>query len=215
MNGNNRFDRDTLIGGAMLLLSLVIAAAGVIISLKTGSEQYFLVASIPTALLIVTGGLKVRQGLLTGENRLLLPGGERTITAEVLGVTRNLRTAGEKTAFYIVCKFRDPLTGKEETYSSRPLAEYPGKEVIGRKVTVHLDPLEKGKYTVEIDELLNEIRRERAEKARPAAEKAVEDNAAPDKAAADKAAPDSAAPDDAAPDSTAAEQTEDGHGEPA
>ena len=40
--------------------------------------------------------------------------------------------------------------------------EYPGKEVIGRQVTVHLDTGEKGKYTVEIDELLEEIRRERA-----------------------------------------------------
>ena len=189
----------------MLLLSLVIAAAGVIISLRTGSEKCFLVASIPTAILIVTGGMKVRQGLLTGENRLLLPGGERTITAEVLGVTRNLRTAGEKTAYYIVCKFKDPLTGKEETYSSRPLAEYPGKEVIGRKVTVHLDPLEKGKYTVEIDALLNEIGRERAEKAKPAADKAEVDNATADKAAADKAAADNAV----------AVQTEDGHGEPA
>ena len=190
----------------MLLLSLVIAAAGVVISLRTGSEQYFLVASIPTAILIVTGGMKVRQGLLTGENRLLLPGGERTITAEVLGVTRNLRTAGEKTAYYIVCKFKDPLTGKEETYSSRPLAEYPGKEVIGRKVTVHLDPLEKGKYTVEIDALLNEIGRERAEKAKPAADKAEVDNATADKSAADNAAADNAAADKAAADNAAADK---------
>ena len=193
----------------MLLLSLVIAAAGVVISLRTGSEQYSLVASIPTAILIVTGGMKVRQGLLTGENRLLLPGGERTITAEVLGVTRNLRTAGEKTAYYIVCKFKDPLTGKEETYSSRPLAEYPGKEVIGRKVQVHLDPLEKGKYTVEIDALLNEIRRERAEKAQPAAENTAQAQPAAENAAQAQPAAENAAAENAA------EQTEDGHGEPA
>ena len=79
-------------------------------------------------------------------------------TAEVLGVTRNLRTAGEKTAYYIVCRYRDPVTGKEETYSSRALDEYPGKEVIGRQVTVRLDAREKGKYTVEIDPLLEAIR---------------------------------------------------------
>ena len=33
-------------------------------------------ASIPTAALVVAGGLKIRQGMLMGENRLLLPGGE-------------------------------------------------------------------------------------------------------------------------------------------
>ena len=165
MNDNNGFGKNTVIGGALLLASLVIAVIGVIVSMKTGANRYFLVASIPTAALVVAGGLKIRQGMLMGENRLLLPGGEQTITAEVLGVTRNLRTAGEKTAYYIVCRHKNPITGKEETYSSRPLAEYPGKEVIGKQVTVRLDPLEKGKYTVEIDPLLEEVQRERKMKA--------------------------------------------------
>ena len=165
MNDNNGFGKNTVIGGALLLASLVIAVIGVIVSMKTGSNRYFLVASIPTAALVVAGGLKIRQGMLMGEDRLLLPGGEQTITAEVLGVTRNLRTAGEKTAYYIVCRHKNPITGKEETYSSRPLAEYPGKEVIGKQVTVRLDPLEKGKYTVEIDPLLEEVQRERKMKA--------------------------------------------------
>ena len=150
MNDNNGFGRNTVIGGALLIASLVIAVIGVIASMKTGSNRYFLAASIPTAALVVAGGLKIRQGMLMGEDRLLLPGGEQTITAEVLGVTRNLRTAGEKTAYYIVCRHKNPITGKEETYSSRPLAEYPGKEVIGKQVTVRLDPLEKGKYTVDV-----------------------------------------------------------------
>ena len=165
MNDNNGFGKNTVIGGALLLASLVIAVIGVIVSMKTGSNRYFLVASIPTAALVVAGGLKIRQGMLMGEDRLLLPGGEQTITAEVLGVTRNLRTAGEKTAYYIVCRHKNPITGKEETYSSRPLAEYPGKEVIGKQVTVRLDPLEKGKYTVEIDPRLEEVQRERKMKA--------------------------------------------------
>ena len=178
MNDNNGFGSNTVIGGALLLASLVIAVIGVIASLKTGSNQYFLMASIPTAVLIVAGGLKIRQGMLMGENRLLLPGGEQTITAEVLGVTRNLRTAGEKTAYYIVCRHKNPLTGREESYSSRPLPEYPGKEVIGKKVTVHIDPLEKGKYTVEIDALLKEVQRERAMKVQ-AAESRPEQQSAP------------------------------------
>lgn len=173
MNDNNGFGKNTVVGGVLLLTSLVIAVIGVILSMKTGSNRYFLVASIPTAALVVAGGLKIRQGMLMGENRLLLPGGEQTITAEVLGVTRNLRTAGEKTAYYIVCKHKNPITGKEETYSSRPLAEYPGKEVIGKQVTVRLDPLEKGKYTVEIEPLLEEVQRERAMKAQADASQPV------------------------------------------
>ena len=207
MNDNNGFGKNTVIGGALLLASLVIAVIGVIVSMKTGSNRYFLVASIPTAALVVAGGLKIRQGMLMGEDRLLLPGGEQTITAEVLGVTRNLRTAGEKTAYYIVCRHKNPITGKEETYSSRPLAEYPGKEVIGKQVTVRLDPLEKGKYTVEIDPLLEEIQRERNMKAqadtaaesRPVQESAPRaDTAQPVAASADTTA-ESAQQADAAP----------------
>ena len=161
MNRNNRFGKNTLIGGGLLLLSLAAAAIGVIISLRSGSTRYFMLMSLPAAILIVTGGTLIGKDLLTGEGRLLLAGGEQTITAQVLGVTRNLRTAGEKTVYYIVCRGKDPSTGREETYSSRPLDEYPGREVIGREVTVRLDPLEKGKYTVEIDALLEEIQKEK------------------------------------------------------
>lgn len=165
MNSNNGFGKNTLIGGALLLASLAIAAIGVIVSLRTGSERYFLIASIPTAALIVAGGMKIRQGMLMGENRLLLPAGEQTITAEVLGVTRSLRTAGEKTTYCIVARYKDPVTGREETYSSRPLDSYPGKEVIGKTVTVRLDPTEKGKYVVEIDPLLEAVKKERGPQA--------------------------------------------------
>lgn len=163
MGGFDRFGRNTLIGGALLLLSLAVAAAGVIASIKTGNTNYFLGCSIPAAVLIVAGGTMVRKDLLPGADRLLLSGGEQTITAEVLGVTRNLRTAGEKTTYYIVCRYKDPLTGRTETYTSRALESYPGKEVIGRKVTVRIDPGEKGKYTVDIDALFEEIEKEKRE----------------------------------------------------
>ena len=51
MNDNNGFGRNTVIGGALLIASLVIAVIGVIASMKTGSNRYFLMASIPTAAL--------------------------------------------------------------------------------------------------------------------------------------------------------------------
>ena len=159
--GENRFGRNTLIGGALLLISLAVAAAGVAVSLRTGNRQYFLIFSIPAAVCIVAGGAMIRNDLLTGESRLLLPGGERTVKAEVLGITRNLRTAGEKTTYFVICRYKDPVTGKEETYTSRSFDEYPGKELIGREVTVHIDSREKGKYTVEIDALLEEIEKEK------------------------------------------------------
>ena len=78
MDGNNRFSRDSWIGGALLLLSLIIAAAGVIISLRTGSSRYFLFASFPTAVLIVAGGAMIRKDYLGSGGRLLLAGGERS-----------------------------------------------------------------------------------------------------------------------------------------
>ena len=89
--GNNRFGRNTLIGGALLLLSLAVAAAGVIVSLKTGSSQYFLAFSIPAAVCIVAGGVMIRNDLLTGENRLLLPGGERTKKRSQAGLLTSIR----------------------------------------------------------------------------------------------------------------------------
>jgi len=218
VNDNNGFGKNTVIGGALLLASLVIAVIGVIVSMKTGSNRYFLVASIPTAALVVAGGLKIRQGMLMGENRLLLPGGEQTITAEVLGVTRNLRTAGEKTAYYIVCRHKNPLTGKEETYSSRPLAEYPGKEVIGKQVIVRLDPLEKGKYTVEIDPLLEEVQRERAMKAQAdaaAIEPPVQESTPQPDAGADQETMEDTAEESTAEKNTAEEHTGGENGGPA
>lgn len=62
-----------------------------------------------------------------------------------------------------MCRYKDPLTGRVETFTSRALENYPGKEVIGRNVTVRIDPREKGKYTVDIDELLEEIEKEKRE----------------------------------------------------
>lgn len=161
MDGNHGPDRKNLIGGALLLAALAIAAAGALISLRTGSSDVFMWMSIPAAILIVSGGVVISGRALPGADRLLLPEGECTVTAEVLGVTRNLRTKGEKTEYYIVCRCKDPRTGREETFSSRPLDTYPGKEVIGKKVEVHLDTREKGNYTVDIDPLLREVEAER------------------------------------------------------
>ena len=81
MKGSNGFNTNTWIGGALLILSLGIAAVGIVISLRTGSERPLMIASIPAAVLVVAGGSIVYRSMLPGESRLLLPGGEKTITA--------------------------------------------------------------------------------------------------------------------------------------
>ena len=178
-----------IIGIALIILSIVVIAVGIAASRSSETQTVFLLFSIPAAAMIVAGGAMAGPPILSGDARLLLTGGERTITAEVLGVTRNLRTQGEKEQYYVVCKYRDPVTGKEETYTSEVLDEYPGKEVIGKPVTVRVDPSEKGKYTVELEPLLEAIRQER-EKSDP--------QSAVISPASDEPAPDESAPDDEA-----------------
>ena len=39
MDGNNRFGKNTVIGGALLLASIALAAAGIAISLRTGDTK--------------------------------------------------------------------------------------------------------------------------------------------------------------------------------
>ena len=78
MDGNNRFGKNTVIGGALLLVSIALAAAGIAISLRSGDTKVFTLFSIPAAVLIVTGGSMIGRDLLPGANRLLLAGGEKT-----------------------------------------------------------------------------------------------------------------------------------------
>ena len=72
------------------------------------------------------------------------------ITAEIIGVSRNLRFAGERVAYHVVCRCTDPDSGETVTYSSDPLDEYPGKEIIGKTVLVYLDQKEEGHYRVDL-----------------------------------------------------------------
>lgn len=163
MENNKGFRKYAGLGVLFLLVGAVAIAAGVVVSIHMKNSRIFNAFSIPAAILFVAGGAMTGRAVAVKRGKLLISGGERTITAKVLGVTRNLRTAGEKTVYYIVCRYQDPMTGREETYTSRALDQYPGREVIGREVTVHLDPREKGKYTVEVDDLLESIQREKRE----------------------------------------------------
>ena len=156
---------------ALILSGIACGAAGVVLSMKLEKSWIFTVSSIPTALLLAGGFLKLYNFIKEGGLRLngpqiekrtrtsggiyRMPNVRRTeFDAEVIGVTRNLRLEGEKEVFYIVCKYVDPDTGEESTYTSRELPEYPGKHVIGKMVHVTVDPKDPGKYNVDIDAIL-------------------------------------------------------------
>lgn len=170
---------------ALFLLGVGCAAAGVILSIRLEKTWIFTVCSIPAAMLLAGGGMKlynlIRDGGLgsgigsrartgtrtetrTSGGIYKMPRNHRTeFDAEVMGVTRNLRLEGEKEVFYIVCRYVDPDTGEESTYTSRPLSEYPGKEVIGKTVHVTVDPHDPGKYQVDIDPILTKKQTDRTE----------------------------------------------------
>ncbi len=157
---------------ALILSGIVCGAAGVVLSMKLEKNWIFTVCSIPTALLLAGGIMKlynfIKEGGLgssgpqsgqqtrTSGGIYRMPKVRRTeFDAEVIGVTRNLRLEGEKEVFYIVCKYVDPDTGEESTYTSRELSEYPGKQVIGKTVHVTVDPEDPGKYKVDIDAIMS------------------------------------------------------------
>ena len=147
--------KKLIIGIILIVLSAAAVIAGIKVSQANQSAALFVLFSIPAAIMIVSGGALAGPPLLSGQAPLLLTGGDEVITAEILGVTRNLRTEGGKVQYYVICRRKNPVTGKEETYTSDPLDEYPGKEIIGKTVTVRIDPAEKGKYKVELDQILS------------------------------------------------------------
>lgn len=75
---------------------------------------------------------------------------EGFITAKIIGITRNLRMAGEREKFIIVCSYTEAGTGISETFSSEPVDKYPGKEIIGKSVKVFLDRTDPGHYKVDL-----------------------------------------------------------------
>ena len=119
------------------------------------------VSGILGILLLIAGGslgilhMQLRRGMFTGsgafgqgnagtrsmpgsasqENGIRIPP-EGYLTAEIIGITRNLRAEGVKEGFHVICRYRDPVSGAETTFTSDLLAEYPGKQIIGRRVRV-------------------------------------------------------------------------------
>ncbi|MEE3420749.1 MAG: hypothetical protein VZR02_06585 [Lachnospiraceae bacterium] len=127
------------------------------------TPTYILINVAITVLLIAIGWIIIRyvQNKKMEENpegygdRLDEPvtGNKTMVVATVLGITRALRNPGDPEAYQVICKYTDPETGREETFTSKIIRQYPGKEIIGKMVKVYLDPREPGKYTVDLDSM--------------------------------------------------------------
>ena len=74
MDGNNRFGKNTVIGGALLLVSIALAAAGIAISLRSGDTKVFTLFSIPAAVLIGSEGHGLSRELLRAcDGEIIIP----------------------------------------------------------------------------------------------------------------------------------------------
>ena len=72
----------------------------------------------------------------------------------ILGITKGLRASeSEKDTYYLVAEVKDER-GNTVTCSSRPLNFYPGKDLIGKKVTVRFVNRHVSEYEMEIDRIL-------------------------------------------------------------
>lgn len=77
-----------------------------------------------------------------------------SVTADIVGVTRNLRgTAGDKVEYYVMCRYFNREGNTWETFTSRALPDYPGKDIIGRKVRVIFHSDDPGDYTVDLQSI--------------------------------------------------------------
>ena len=147
-------NRSKAIVGLVLVCAAVLAAgAGIFLSLSRKDPGIFRICSVPVSVLLVAGGVLLSRSIRwTGGRPAVreepLP---KEVTATVLGVTRGLRMEGGKPQYYVLCRYKDEKTGREATFTSDPLEEYPGKEIIGQQVTVYVESYEDGKYRVDLE----------------------------------------------------------------
>lgn len=92
----------------------------------------------------------------TGLEGTLFRQGIREVDAEIVGITRNLRMEGQNTWYYVVCRYTDQKTGLTANFTSRPLINYPGKNIIGKTAHVTIHSGESGDYTVDLEGALKD-----------------------------------------------------------
>ena len=97
-------------------------------------------------------GNNENAGTASQRRQITVPA-EGYVRAKIIGITRNLHMAGERDSFVVLCRYTEPGTGIEETYSSDPVPEYPGKEIIGKTVSVYFNHRDPESYRVDLSSL--------------------------------------------------------------
>ena len=155
--------RYLAIGISLLVAGAVCAAAGIWI-FSDSRWQYLLLEIIGAALILAgltplirlwqmrkPAGPSEAGGRTDAAGSSVHHAGD-VITAEIIGVTRNLRgSSSENTEYYVICRAYDASMRQYETYTSRALKDYPGKQIIGKQVTVRFHSGQPGDYEVDLD----------------------------------------------------------------
>ncbi|MGI6051243.1 MAG: hypothetical protein ACOYA9_01990 [Bilifractor sp.] len=148
------------IGILCLTAGAVCVFAG--LSFFTSDRVIYIILEIIGAALILTGitplvrvyNVDKRQENRTsgGRSGFIPPKG--WILADIIGITRNLRgSSNDEVEYYVICQYYDGVTRTNQTFTSRPLKEYPGKEIIGKKVKVIFHSSDPEDYTVDLDSI--------------------------------------------------------------
>ncbi len=74
------------------------------------------------------------------------------IMADVVGITRNLRgSQNEQVEYYVICRYFDGVTRTYQTFTSKAMRDYPGKEIIGKRVRITFHSQDPTDYTVDMN----------------------------------------------------------------
>ena len=146
-------------GTILIAAAIAFAVLGIILSVARKEPVVFRILSLPVSLFLVSGGVLLGRSMTVKDGKLqvrpeALP---RDLTATVLGITRGLSLQSPQPEapqqYYVICKYKDPGTGEEYTFTSEALDAYPGKEIIGKQVPVHVNSYENGDYQIDLRSL--------------------------------------------------------------
>lgn len=74
------------------------------------------------------------------------------VMADVTGIAKNLRGSDrDQVEYYVMCRYYDGISHSYHTFTSRALKNYPGKDIIGKRVKVIFHSSDPNDYTVDLD----------------------------------------------------------------
>lgn len=141
-------------GAALLATALVLVLAGLWLR-RNGQEQFYWLLEAIGALVALAG---VQVLYNRQSNSAIRPdspvyevsfGNKGYIEAEIMGITRDLRVdSQQKPVYRVLAKYQK--RSKEVIFTGEALDEYPGKQLIGRKVRVYKDDSTPDGYRIDL-----------------------------------------------------------------